>query len=292
MEGRAGVSDAASDGGYRVNLMGSGPEAVDVVAFSFTYPSAIWTRIGMRRSVMETGGAVTGVDVALDHPFDQQLAVTVVGGDPYGPLVPDLEFLDGSNAISASAAIRMMGPTWYLTTPAMTAPIDALVRVVHVAPPPCSANCLSSDPHGWVEALARAPQDAVSVTLLAPTVLTAPQLGGWPNAPATAGSVRLAWTTDPAAQSVAFAFRSASVTPPINWTVVAAAKRGSYALPALRVPVLPSGMLPQDGYSLEVITHSSSAARAFDDAYGPQSLSVFDAGDHREHHWFGSFSVQ
>jgi hypothetical protein len=69
--GVSGLGLVAEDGSYRIQLQGTLPAVVDLLAEQGGFDSPT---IGLRRNIaVSEGQEVSGQDISLDHPFNQQL---------------------------------------------------------------------------------------------------------------------------------------------------------------------------------------------------------------------------
>ncbi|MFY0574622.1 hypothetical protein ACN28S_09900 [Cystobacter fuscus] len=75
-------------GTFSLEIWGATPGRLSLFASETRSSDHEVLRVGMKRDVAVGGGqAVTGQDIALDHPVDQSLGVTVTGLEPYGTSV-------------------------------------------------------------------------------------------------------------------------------------------------------------------------------------------------------------
>ena len=211
----------------------SGQSTFDLIAYaaSIQGSSGTWLSAGMRRDIpvpAASDGSVpelTGMDIALDHPFDQNLTVTASGLGTYsGTLALDATWYRGDVAMM-SAASSGPGPTQTIGLVALTPPFDVLTPVVGA-----SGSDPSTGTAGTATAIVAPGASAVSVSLpdklLVTTPATAPAgVSTLPTVAFAPGS-SIAWTADPSAQIVrGYLFCG---NPQFTWNLVVAARQGSF----------------------------------------------------------------
>jgi hypothetical protein len=175
---------------------------------------------------------IPGVDVSLDHPFDQTVSVATNLDASTPGLDFQLRLYRGGVPEIFSFQQTASGASGTLYTVAPTPPFDsAFKRVLFVSP--SNGNATSTT-------LLTADAGAVSVTFPAPPAVTAPATAAQatdagPVVPLTSG-LRVAWTLgDPTAQAVNIdlscaLLRTDGGSVPYDWNIVVPASAGSFAL--------------------------------------------------------------
>ncbi|EPX63769.1 putative lipoprotein [Cystobacter fuscus DSM 2262] len=233
-------TQTAPPGTFSLEVWGATPGRLSLFASETRSSDHGVLRVGMKRDVAVGGGqAVTGQDIALDHPVDQTLGVTVTGLEPYGTRVNAfLTYSEGTQELFSTGTTST--PPLSLPAIARTAPFDTTQMRVGVG-----AGDEDTLPAGFSEATLRVgAASPVAVTLLAPVLLSSPVLGTR-DAVGTASRDGFAfrWSADPTARFVKLAFMNFSRTGDkfIFWDVLAPASTTSFT------PFqLPEGVAPRD----------------------------------------------
>jgi hypothetical protein len=243
------VEPAASLGGIgSASILGDGPYGpIDVVGPPATttfdviavvrkfIADGLTGRAGFKRDIpvpaaLADGGAadLSGVDIALDHPFDQTIALSVDNLSAFPQWDTTFSLYRGDRAeieLGAGGGLPEGAPP-SIRVPALTPPFDLLQTIVRV---------LASDGPGRTSSVSRLlPPGATSLSLAlpsAPTVTSPATLplaaaGQPPTAPFAAG-FRLEWTSGNADAQIVRA--TVSTNPPKGqWTVYAALGTSSF----------------------------------------------------------------
>ncbi|HEU5055781.1 MAG TPA: hypothetical protein VFU21_04625 [Kofleriaceae bacterium] len=254
--GTAGLYGVASagvgGGGYDIYLHGDALGTVDVVAYQAFSGQAV--RAGAVRGVDLTGEApVTGVDIEVDHPFDEQLAVTVTDDEPYG------------GAYKAQLIFTLSGFVAFWTegedlpirvpTPVMDTAMQAVDRYVWV--PLGLGDGYDFGPLETARMYVKVAPEAGAVTVdaLAPFQLHQPAFGleEDPTIVAAGSLDAITWTADPEAVQVELRVQATgdpNAYEELCWEIYAPAGLGRAAVPDLPDEVFAGAFLAPRRYAL------------------------------------------
>ena len=250
---RGSTSAGVGGGGYDITLHGYSLGSVDVVAYQ-TAGEGPSVRAGAVRGVDLTADApVTGVDIEVDHPFDQTLTVSVTDDEPYG------------GAYKAQLVFTLSGLPAFWTededlpievpTPLMDAPMQAVERYVWV--PLGLGDGYDFGPLETARMYLRVEPDAAAVTVdaLEPFQLQQPAfaLQEDPTVVASGSLDAITWTADPEALQVELMVQATgepNAYEEFCWEIFAPAGLGRAAVPALPDEVFAGAFLAAREYAL------------------------------------------
>lgn len=224
-----GSTPVNADGSYRLQVKGTLPAVVDLFVYEDD-PIYFFKRkaVGLKRGIsLSAGQEVTGQEITLDHPIDQQTQLTFQGAEVYQQDLASVTlqfFLDGEHFFETSEKGFDSPTPWRLpaSVPSFTptAPFDTIDArlLVDVGSP--------SDPSGRVHAVVPVENlSSVTLSLPKPLTLTAPAALGTRREPTivnVGSALVFQWSTDAAAQMTEF-----SMAPEypnyetLSWTVTA-----------------------------------------------------------------------
>ncbi|HYO64510.1 MAG TPA: hypothetical protein VEU33_00400 [Archangium sp.] len=241
--GLYGITTLSEDGSFSIDISGDAPGKVDLFAKETEGTEAKVVRVGLERDIaVSAGTTVSGQDVALDHPVDQSLGVTVAGGKlPDAHLDASLRYILGGRLLFSTSG----SGTQPLSVPmiARTAPFDTLTPMLRV-----SSGDAAQLPGGQLQTdMPVGATSSAQVTFLDPLSITSPAVGTL-EAPASASrsGLVLRWSPDASAHLTEVELAATIGPGPLDWIVVAPTSRSSFTpftLPAASAPVttLPAG---------------------------------------------------
>ncbi|AKJ01975.1 putative lipoprotein [Archangium gephyra] len=235
--GLYGITTLSEDGSFSIDIRGEAPGKVDLFAKETEGTEGKVVRVGLKRDIsVSAGTTVSGQDVALDHPVDQSLGVTVAGGElPDTTLNTSLRYILGGQVLFSTSA----SGTQPLSVPmiARMAPFDTLPPMLSV-----SSGEAAKLPGGQVQTeMPVGAGSSAQVTFLSPLSITSPAVGTL-EAPASASRTGLVlrWSPDPSAHLTEVELGATIGPGPLDWSVVAPTSITSFTpftLPADSAPV-------------------------------------------------------
>jgi hypothetical protein len=235
--GLYGTTTLSEDDSFSIDIRGEAPGKVDLFARETEGTDGKVVRVGLKRDIaVSAGTTVSGQDVALDHPVDQSLGVTVAGGElPDTSLSASLRYILGGQVLFGTSA----SGTQPLSVPmiARTAPFDTLTPMLLV-----SSGEAAKLPGGQVQTdMPVGASSSAQVTFLNPLSITSPAAGTL-EAPASASrsGLVLRWSPDASAHLTEVELAAKIGPGPLDWTVVAPTSITSFTpftLPADSAPV-------------------------------------------------------
>lgn len=235
--GLFGLTTLADDGSFSIDIRGEAPGKVDLFARETEGTDGKAVRVGLKRDIaVSAGTTVSEQDVALDHPVDQSLGVTVAGGElPDTSLSASLQYILGGQVLFSTSD----SGTQPLSLPmvARTAPFDTITPMLRVT----SGEAVKF-PGGQVQTdMPVGASSSAQVTFLNQLRITSPAVGPL-EAPASASrsGLVLRWSPDASAHLTEVELAAMTGPAPLAWTVVAPTSITSFTpftLPADIAPV-------------------------------------------------------
>ncbi|OJT23030.1 hypothetical protein BO221_19265 [Archangium sp. Cb G35] len=250
--GLYGRTTLSEDGSFSIDIRGEAPGKVDLLAKEIHGTDGTILRVGLKRDIaVSAGTTLSGQDVALDHPMDQSLGVTVAGGElPDTHLNASLRYILGGQVLFSTSG----SGTQPLSLPmvARTAPFDTFPPMLVVT----SGEAVKF-PGGQVQTdmPVGASSDA-QVTFLNQLSITAPAVGPL-EAPASASrsGLVLRWTPDASAHLTEVELVAmTSPLPLYGWTVVAPTSITSFTPFTLPTDIAPVTTFPAGSYRVWATT--------------------------------------
>ncbi|KFA89892.1 hypothetical protein [Archangium violaceum] len=235
--GLRGITTLSEDGSFSIGIHGEAPGKVDLFAKETHATDGTVLRVGLERDIAVSAGiTVSGQDVALDHPVDQLLDVTVAGSElPDSSLSASLRYILGGQVLFSTNA----SGTQPLSVPmvARTAPFDTFPPMLLVT----SGEAVKF-PGGQVQTeIPVSAGSSAQVTFLNPLSITSPAVGPLEaSVSASRSGLVLRWNPDASAHLTEVEFAATSWPDSLAWTVVAPTSITSFTpftLPADIAPV-------------------------------------------------------
>ncbi|WP_157823766.1 hypothetical protein [Melittangium boletus] len=249
--GLYGLTTLAGDGSFSIDVRGDAPGEVDLFARETEGPGGKVLRVGLKRDIaVGSGASVSGLEVALDHPVDQSLGVTVAGGfDPEGEASATLQYILGGQLLFSTNASGQLP----LSIPAVarTAPFDTLTPMLRV-----SVGDAATLPGGMVQtAVPVSGTSSAAVSFLNPLRITSPGVGTL-EAPARASrsGLVLGWSPDGSAHLTEVELAATIGPGPLDWSVMAPTFITSFTPFALPADIAPVTTIPAGSYRVAATT--------------------------------------
>ncbi|WPB74203.1 hypothetical protein KYC5002_34885 [Archangium violaceum] len=246
-----GITTLADDGSFSIDIRGEAPGKVDLFAKETHGTDGTVLRVGLARDIaVSAGTTVSGQDVALDHPVDQSLGVTVAGGElPDSSLNASLHYILSDQLLFSTSG----SGTQPLSLPmvARTAPFDTFNLMLRV-----TSGDLMKLPGGRVQAdMPVGAGSSARVTFLNPLGIISPAVGTLEAPASTSRSgLVLRWAPDASAHLTEVEFATNGGPSPLEWTVVAPTSITSFTPFTLPADIAPVTTFPAGFYSVWATT--------------------------------------
>jgi len=225
-----GSTSVNADGSFRLHVQGTLPAVVDLAVVERDPSSPFKSKaVGLKRGIaLSAGQEVSGQEVVLDHPINQQTQLIIQGAEVYQQdhvSASLMFFLDGEHFFETTkdrfGYPSPSGLPASLPSFSPTAPFDTVRATLAL-----EVGAYSDLPSGRVNVWALAENlSSVTVSLPKPMTLTSPTALGPSYEPAPVlvnGPLVFQWSVDAAAQKVEF-FMSPDFhnSAKLSWTVTA-----------------------------------------------------------------------
>jgi len=245
---------AWESGAYSMSLLGYElTDTVDVVAYQRGDDNTAVAAGAVRGVDISGEEPITGVDLAIDHAFDQTVAVSVSGDEPYGGAYKAQMIYTLSDRIHFFTEDEDL--PIQVATPVMDEPMQALERYVWV--PLGLGDGYDFGPLETARMYQRltAEQTSIDITALAPFQLEQPAFGlaEDPTVVAEGSLEEITWTADTTANQVELMVQATGdpgAYEEFCWEIFAPAALGRAAVPVLPSEVFDGTFLAARKYAL------------------------------------------
>ncbi|WP_224245574.1 hypothetical protein [Hyalangium gracile] len=261
----------AADGAFTLEVHGVAPGQATLFAWEVADDEFTVLRAGLKRGVTVGGGqAVSGQDVALDHPVDQLLDVGVEGLQAYGSVASaEYLFFEGEAELFRTDALGSV--PLKVPTVARTPPFDTTRTMLRV-----KAGDRERLPSGrtTAEVPVASTATSASVKLLAPMRFESPTVGTNKAPPAVPRSgLTVRWSADPEAQLHRMGIAAAAgQAGRLNWIVWAPPSITSFTPFALPAEVSPHATLATGRHAIEISAYARGDVQGYEAWFGRDSL--------------------
>ncbi|QRN94567.1 hypothetical protein JRI60_36385 [Archangium violaceum] len=263
-KGLSGVTTLAEDGSFSIDVRGDEPGQVDLFARETEGPDGKVLRVGLARGIaVSSGTTVSGLELALDHPVDQSLNVTVEGSRYQGSSVSaELWYILGGQLLfrtNASGTIPLSVPAI-----ARTAPFDTITPMLHVT----SGDTTNLQGGAVQTNMPVSDTSSAEVSFLAPLSITSPAVGTLeaPGSASRSGLV-LRWNPDSSAHLTEVELAALVGPGSLDWTVVAPASITSFTPFPLPAGIAPVTTFPAGSYRVWATTTWRAKASSYADFF-------------------------
>ncbi|EPX56211.1 hypothetical protein D187_007553 [Cystobacter fuscus DSM 2262] len=262
-EGLYGLTTLAEDGTFSIDIRGDAPGTVDLFAKETGGSGEMVLRVGLERGIaVGSGATVGGLELALDHPVDQVLNVSVEGdGARGGEMTASLEYILGGHYLFSTSASGMLP----LSVPAVarTAPFDTFTPMLSI-----TSGDAAMFPDGALQTSLPAVTSSVTATFLAPLRITSPAVGPR-EAPASASrsGLVMSWVPDRTAHLTEMGLEATTGASPLDWRVMAPTSITSFTPFALPADLVPVTTFPAGSYRVWANSIWSSHASGYADFF-------------------------
>ncbi|WP_257455441.1 hypothetical protein [Archangium lipolyticum] len=263
-KGLSGITKLAEDGSFSIDVHGDEPGQVDLFARETEGTTKKVLRVGLLRGIaVSSGTTISGLELALDHPVDQSLAVTVEGSRYQGSSVSASLWyiLDGQFLFSTDASGTMPLPVPAI---ARTAPFDTITPMLNVT----SGDATNLQGGAVQTNMPVSDTSSAKVTFLAPLSITSPTVGTQesPGSASRSGLV-LRWSPDVSAHLTEVELAAKVGPGPLDWTVVAPVSITSFTPFPLPADIAPVTTFPAGSYSVWATTTWRAKANSYADFF-------------------------